>query len=54
MVVAAQKNNEAPRSFDSASHRRHRKRWEEIFLAEQTVCCAILISACCQFLVPGY
>ena len=35
---AAHKNMEAPRNFDSASRRRHRKRWRDIFLAERSAC----------------
>ena len=35
---AAQKNNEAPRSFDSASRRRHLERSREILLAERSAC----------------
>ena len=33
---ATQKNNEAPQSFDSASHRRHLERSREISLAERS------------------
>ena len=32
------KNNEAPRSFDSISRRRHLERSREILLAERSAC----------------
>ena len=35
---AAHQNMEAPRSFDSASRRRHLERSREIFLAVRSVC----------------
>ena len=34
---AAHKNNEAPRSFDSASRRRHFERSREIYIAERSL-----------------
>ena len=34
---AAHKNNEAPRSFDSASRRRHFERKREISIAERSL-----------------